>query len=68
MRVERFGNALDDAAFPCGVSPFEDDDHAQTLLLDPSLELDEFDLQLGEFFFIFAVGQRREFIRRAFVG
>ena len=50
------GNALDHATFAGRVAAFENADDFETLLLDPFLQLDQLDLQLGQFFVVFLVG------------
>ena len=51
-RVQALGNPLDDAAFAGRVAPLEDDDDFDALVLDPFLELDQLDLQLGQLRFV----------------
>ena len=48
-RAHTFHDALDDATFPGGVSPFENDDNTGVGRLDPVLELDQFNLQVENF-------------------
>ena len=48
-RADALGNRLDRAAFARAVAPFKDDADLQSLVLHPLLQLDQFDMQLGEF-------------------
>ena len=48
-RVEALGDALDDAPFAGGVAALEDDGDLEALQPDPFLQLDQFELQMGEF-------------------
>ena len=50
--VHALGDPLDDAPFAGGVAALEQDDDFQPLVLDPFLQLDEFDLQPGQFRFV----------------
>ncbi|EXI66496.1 MAG: hypothetical protein AW08_02610 [Candidatus Accumulibacter adjunctus] len=47
-RAQAFGDALDAAPLARGITTFEDHHHLELLELDPLLQLDEFDLQLGQ--------------------
>ena len=57
-RVQALGDALDDAALAGCVAALEDDDDPQALQADPFLQLDEFELQMGEFVDVFVVLRR----------
>ncbi len=51
-RAQTLGDALDAASLAGGVAAFEDHHDLEFLELDPLLQLDELDLQLGERFFV----------------
>ena len=48
-RVQALGDALDDAAFAGGVAALENDHDPEALQADPFLQLDQLELQMGEF-------------------
>ena len=63
-RVEVFHEALDRAAFAGGIAPFKHDDDARAGFFDPSLHLQQFDLQ--EVFLLLVIAAAHQiFIRVA---
>ena len=50
--IQALGDALDYASLAGGVAAFEDHHDLQLLVLDPLLQLDQFDLQPGQLFLI----------------
>ena len=58
-RIEALGDALDDAALAGRVAPLEDHHHLQAFEPHPFLQLDEFELQAGEFVDVGVVLARR---------
>jgi len=50
-RADALGDTLDHAAFSRRVAPLEYYDDLESLVLYPFLELHQFDMKLGEFFF-----------------
>ncbi len=62
-RVQALGDALDDAALPGGVAALEDDHDTQALQANQFLQLDQLELQMGEFVEIFIVFGRLAWLR-----
>src|SRR6266571_3684658 len=50
-RADPVDDTFDGASFACGVTALEDDDHPQSLMHHPALQLYEFDLQFLQFAF-----------------
>ena len=54
-RIERFGDALDGAALAGRVAAFKEHHHAQLLVANPFLQLDQFNLQAAQLALVVAV-------------
>ena len=55
--VQPLRDPLDHAPLSRSVTPLEDDDDLQALVLDPFLQLDQLHLELGELLLVFLVLQ-----------